>query len=263
MAKTPNNQKRTYTTRLQKGGAVIEDMRVFVRGRCDEGDDGASDNEHMLQNVLGKTTRVRAKDVYCRAFVPRFVNGDPRDAWKLTRPLEDREVASEVLTPLYYWVTARAEPILYDFVADFVLDRSKSHDPGVRVDETTQWITGKLKERKQAWSETVRIKMARGMLAALRDFGILEGKIKKRVAPVYLPVESFAYLAFLLHTLGSDGASLVNHPDWRLHLLSPQAVERMFLDADQNHLLKFEAAGRVYRIEFPAETPEEMADVIS
>jgi len=259
----PQREKQKYTTRLQKGGAVLEDMRALVRGWSGHAEGGKPDHQLILQNVLGKTTRARARDVYQRAFVPRLMKGDPPEAWKLIRPLEDREVDSVVVTPLYYWVTARSEPILYDFVVDFVMARSKSYDPSVRIEELTAWINSRLKERGQEWTETVTLKVARGMLAALRDFGILEGKVKKKVAPIYLPTESFVYLGYVLHELGSDGFGLVNHPDWRLFLLSSQAVERMFLDAHQDHFLRFEAAGRVCRIEFPAKTFEEMADVIA
>jgi len=261
--RTFESRKKVYTSRLQKGGAVLEDMRVLVRGWSGNREEGNSDDQLILQNVLGKTTRARAKDVYRRAYKPRFLKGDPPEAWKFIRLLEDREIESVVLTPIYYWVTARSEPILYDFVADFVMDRSMSHDPRVRIEEVAGWISRRLKERDQEWTETVTLKVARGMLAALRDFGVLEGKAKKKVAPIYLPTESFVYLAYLLHGLGSDGFGLVSHPDWKLYLLSSQAVERMFLEAHQDHLLRFEAAGRVCRIEFPARTPEGMADVIA
>ena len=109
------------------------------------------------------------------------------------------EAAIEILRPVYYWITARSDPLVYDFVLEEILNRSKLLDLSVRVDETVLWMKKKLSERDQSWADTVTLKVARGLLAALRDFGILEGASRKKIAPVYLPVESFAYLAFVIY----------------------------------------------------------------
>ena len=74
--------------------------------------------------------------------------------------------------------------------------------------------------------------------------------------------ESFAYLAFVLFAMGNAGERLVTHPDWQLFLLTPSGVEHLFLEAHQRRFLRYAAAGRIHRIEFVAQTLEEMADVI-
>ena len=253
---------RAFTTRLQKGGAWLDDMRVLVR----EWDDRVltEANEHELAGrVLGKRTRSRASDTYRRAFLPRFIEGDPPKAWKLVRTLEDREVALEIIRPVYYWITARSDKLLYDFVTQELFAASRRHDPHVRINEVARWITSRLEAQNQRWTPTVTLKVARGLLAALRDFGILEGTAKKRISPVYLPVEAFAYIAFCLHELGASGEALVSHRDWRLFLMSPAVSERLFIEASQRRLLQFEAAGKIYRVEFPASTVEEYSDVVA
>jgi len=117
--------------------------------------------------------------------------------------------------------------------------------------------------RGKLWSHTVTTKVAQGVLATLRDFGILEGKVKKRIAPVYVPVESFAYIAFALHQEGASGPHLAQHHDWFLFLFAPLVIEHMFLEADRHGLLRFQAAGKIVRIDFPAHNFEEMADVVA
>ncbi len=261
-SKVKRLQKQLYTSRIQKGGALLEDMRMLVRSWHDGGRAKQRDRV-IVENVLGKKTRARALDIYQEAFVPRFIRGNPPEAWKIVRPLEEREVPMEILRPVYYWITARSDRLLYDFVIDETLARSKSPDLSIRVDETKNWIKKKLTEHGQFWSESVTVRVAQGFLAALRDFGIIEGATKKRVAPIYLPIESFAYLAFCLHELGSSGERLIRHMDWKLFLMEPHVVESLFLDAHQNRLLHYEAAGKIYRIEFFAQNREEMADVIA
>lgn len=253
---------RPYNSRIQKGGALLDDMRLLVRHWHDEASFDEQRQKIILENILGKKTRTRASDVFRRAFAPRFLKGDPPESWRIVRPLEDKDLSLEVLRPIYFWITCRADELLYDFVVDFIFSISKGSDLHIRLDETKNWLKAKLAEKSQTWSEVVILKVARGILAALRDFGLLEGRISKKISPPYLPCESFAYLAFVLHTLGNSGESLVTHNDWQLFLLSPAGVEHLLLEAHQRRFLRYAAAGRIHRIEFDAQTLEEMADVI-
>ena len=249
-----------YNSRLQKGGALFEDMRLLVRNWQESGVNGQHDTV-VAENLLGKHTRARAADTLRRAFLPRFVNGRPPHAWKIVRALEDCNLPVEIIRPIYYWITARTERLLYDFVCVELLQRSKSHVQSITTDEVYSWIASQLATCGKRWSPTVTTKVARGVLATLRDFGVLEGTSKKRIAPVYLPVESFAYIAFALHQEGVSGSHHVEHHDWLLFLCSPPVVEQMFLEADRSGLLCFQAAGKIVRIDFPAASFGEMADV--
>lgn len=209
--------------------------------------------------ILHKATRVRAADTFLRAFKPRFITGNPDNAWKLARAIEERHPPLEVVRPFYYWLTARAEPLLHKFVTTELFERTKSHDPEIRINETASWIRNVVGEKGASWTPTVRLKVARGMLAALRDFGILQGAARKRIAPQHLAIEAFCLIAFCLHELGFQQKSLVRHPDWKLFLLSATAVERLFLEAHQNGWLDYQVAGEIYRIEFDVRNLDEYA----
>lgn len=222
----------------------------------------SKDQAGASQSVLGKKTRARSRDTFVRGFVPRFLHGDPPQAWRIVRCLEDRNTEPEILRPVYYWITARSDRLLYDYVTQELIHAGQSSDRVVRIEETIGWIRRQLKRTHQDWSPTVTVKVARGLLAALRDFRVLEGTRRKRMAPAHLAVESFSYLAFCLHKLGVGGEGLVNHSDWRLFLLTPTLVESLFLNAHQHSFLEFYSAGRVYRIDFPATTHEGYADVL-
>lgn len=246
-----------FTTRLQKGGALLQDMRQMV---CQWTDDFDGEEAYRATNrILHKSTKVRSADTFMRAFKPRFIAGNPRDAWKLARIIEDKHPPIEVVRPFYYWITARAEPLLHRFVTTELIEGAKSHDPEVRISETASWISSTVGEDGKTWTLTVRLKVARGMLAALRDFGILEGAVRKRIAPQHLPLEAFCLVAFCLHQLGSDHKSLVRHRDWKLFLLSQTAVERLFLEAHQNGWLDYQCVGEIYRIEFKSRSLNDYA----
>jgi hypothetical protein len=109
------------------------------------------------------------------------------------------------------------------------------------------------------WSKEVSIRVARGLLAALRDFGVLSGAVKKRIKPMLLLPESFAFIARVRHDLGVLGHAALEDPCWRLFFLGETAVERLFLEAHQRKLLSYLAAGSVIRIEFPGHDLEAYA----
>ncbi len=250
-----------YASRLQKGGALLDDMRVLVRFWREE-PEAEIVEDVIRRNVLGKASRARVRQTLTRAFLPRFVHGRPPDGWKIVRPLEDAAAPREIVTPVYYWLTARSEPFLYDFVCDLLIGHKARGDSLVSTEEAARFIRERLQQMDLKWSRTVTVKVARGLLAALRDFGILTGKAKKRIAATYLPLEAFVHIAF---TLGREGASaerLLHHPDWRLFLLGPSEVEHLFLEAHRHRLLNYQAAGAIVRIEFPTHTLEETAHVI-
>ena len=249
---------KPYNTRIQKGGALLDDMRMLVRSW----EEGTAGTGTEVRHLLGKKTLVRSRDTMVRAFTPRFLQGDPPNAWKVVRLLEDRDAAPEILRPVYYWITARSDRLLYEFVTKELIYIVASGDGSVRIEETAGWISRQIKKTGQEWSPTVTLKVARGMLAALRDFGVLEGGSKKRVAPAHLPMEAFCYIAFWLGQLGHSGENLVGHADWGLFLFRHKNVERLMLEAHQQGLVSFHSAGRIYRVDFPTDDPGDYADVL-
>jgi hypothetical protein len=237
------------TSRLQKGGALLSDMRLIVAAWSDEMAD--KDPIPHLARALPKTTTARVRDTFTRAFRPRFLSGSPPGAWRLARVLEDLEADLQVIREFYYWITARAEAPLYGFATEVIYSLSRSPNREVRIEEAVAWLSSHVRAAGKRWTPTVTKKVARGMLAALRDFGILEGTVRKRIASVSLPPEVFAMIAFCLQDMGITGRQLVKHLDWRLFLLGETGVEHLFLECHQQGWLRFESAGKLARIEFP------------
>jgi len=91
----------------------------------------------------------------------------------------------------------------------------------------------------------------------------LAGAVNKRIAPAYLPTEAFAYVMFYLKQQQPSGAKLIDLPDWKLFFLSHDGVERFLVEAHQQRLLEYHAAGTVIRLTFPVHTLEEYAHVLT
>jgi hypothetical protein len=240
------------TSRIQKGGALLGDMRQLV-SQWDRKPEGIASGR-FVRDVLPKATYARAQDTYTRVFEPRFIAGSPPVAWKLCARIEEFLPANDIARAFYYWITARAEPILYRYVTEELFDQARSGIQSVTSNDVALWIRKITETGGKQWADVVNIKVARAMLAALRDFGVLEGAAKKTISGGHLPLESFCLIAFCLRCIMNDSQEPTAHPDWRLFLLFPKAVERLFLEAHQHDFLHYQAAGAVCRLEFPTET---------
>lgn len=250
----------TINSRLQKGGALLSDMRRLVTA-WSEGSVSA-DPVAFVMKILGKPSLARARDTFTRAYRPRFLKGNPHQAWKLAKVLEDAGVDPETAKAFYFWVTARSEKVLYYYVSDELMAARASGHRLIKVEDAMRWLRARLGANGKEWSPIVTRKVARGMLAALRDFGVLQGTNVKSIAPLHCPLETFALIAFCLHEMGYSGRALLENQDWRLFLYETRDVERALLECHQKGWLGYHAAGAICRIDLPSVTFKEYARVV-
>ena len=214
------------------------------------------------ENVFGKASRSRIEDILA-IFRQRYLE-EPGVVEALVR-LCKAHLAAPVLDRILYFHACRSDRLLHDVATEvlyeFHLDGRKDIYSTDLQSALSQWVA----EGKTAgkWSTYTVERVAQGLLSTLRDFGLLSGAAKKHLAPAFLPLEAFAYIAFYLRERQPSGDKLLKDEEWKLFLLSVQQVERLFLEAHQAGLLEYHAAGSVIRIDFPARSLEEYAGVIA
>ncbi|MFL5626704.1 MAG: BrxA family protein [Ktedonobacteraceae bacterium] len=258
-ANNPSASNKLYTSRIIKAGALLADTKTML-ANWDETLSGAENLARFRrENIFGKASRSRIEDMLA-IFRQRYLITST-SVTKALVTLVQGGFPNEGLDRILYFHAAQADTLLHDIVTEVL---SRFHSVG-KIDVApediragiTQWIAeGRM---ISAWSENTLVRATRELLSTLRDFGILQGAVNKRLAPIYLPVEAFAYLAFYLQQRQPSGERLLDDPEWQLFFLSRHAVERFFLEAHQHHLLEYSAAGSIIRITFPATSIEEYA----
>ena len=218
-----------YSSKIIKAGALISDTKTLLAHWHPS--ETVAENTARLrrENVFGKSSRSRVEDIVA-IFRQRYMD-EPSVTSALARLAQSR-LPSAVLDRLLYFHSARSDRLLFDTVVEIL---QPIHDTGI----------------------------AQGLLATLRDFGVLEGAVKKRITPPFLPDQACAYIAFFLNQHQPSGAKLIEQRDWQLFFLKPEVVERLLFEAHQRDLLEYHVAGTVTRLTFPAKTLEEYADVIA
>ena len=169
-----------FTVNIQKGGAMLDDTRHMIEV-WDDDLDGASNLRRIADaNMLGKASRKRSDDVLIRILGPRFVAPGPEVIPALRALRDDPRVFREAC----YYETTRDEDLLAAFAEGPLYDWYTTGRVGVTVEEVKSWLEALTKDGQlPEWTDTVRTKVARGLLAALRDFGVLSGAVRKEFNP--------------------------------------------------------------------------------
>ncbi len=251
-----------YSSKIIKAGALLPDAKMMLVN-WDEAAGVRANLDRMQQtNLFGKASRSRVEDILV-IFRQRYL-GDP-GLLRALATLAKASLQAESLDRILYFVALRADPLLHDAVTHLLVPLANQGRHEIEIRQIEAWLREQIAAGKtpRPWNGETTTRVARGILATLRDFGILQGVITKRIAPVYLPVDAFSFIAFLLSRAEPSGDRLLHHPEWRTFFLHDRAVERFFLEAHAERLLTYYAAGRVIRIEFPAATIEEYAHALA
>ncbi len=241
---------------------MLADTKLLLENWDQGADVQANLDRAREENLFGKGSRSRIEDILL-VLRQRYLK-DP-EVLKALLALVKSGMPAESLDPVLYFQAAKFDRLLHDLVTEVLVEWSTRSDREVRPWEVQNWVEEQVAagRTEHPWSQAVQRRVVQGLLSALRDFGILEGSVKKQLAYFYLPLDAFAFIALQLHGEGRSGKALVHDPDWRLFLVPEGTVERFFLEAHQEGLLQYYAAGPVVRIDFPAQNLEEYAHVLT
>jgi len=256
------NRSDRYTSKIIKASALLSDTKNLLS----RWNTKVSVRENLARfrhdNLFGKASRSRIEDILA-IFRQRYLT-DESVIRALVALVQDR-FPGQSLDRILYFHTARSDQLLHDTVTEVLLPQKSHGITHIDVDEIQRTLSKWVAEGKTMtkWSEPTIRRVAQGLLATLRDFGVLEGAVNKRIAAIYLPVESFAYIACYLKQEQPSGTKLMDHPDWKLFFLTHEGIERFMVEANQRGLLEYHAAGTVTRLTFPADTLQEFVHVLA
>ena len=268
----PQNKPRTqpartggvlYSSKIIKAGALLGDTKTLL-AHWDESQPVAANLDRIRRdNMFGKASRSRVEDILA-IFRQRYLV-DAAVTKALVTLTKSRFPAAS-LDRILYFHSALADPLLRDAVTELLVPMHAQGDRRCerRANSRMPWPGGWPRARRQPSGRTITIcRVSQELLATLRDFGVLQGAVNKRIAPAHLPIDAFAYLAFYLKQQQPSAAKLIELPDWKLFFLPREGVERFLFEAHQHHLLEYHVAGTVGRLTFPANTLEEYANVLA
>jgi hypothetical protein len=168
---------------------------------------------------------------------------------------------------LCFLFTCRANPILADFVRQVYWPRYANGGTSVSKMDSLQFVSAAVSERRTTlpWSETTVTRVARYLLGACVDFGLL-GVMKTGARPILtfrITPNVASILAHDLHFRGLGDNALLQNPDWGLFGLEADDVLGELKRLSLRGGLIVQSAGGLIQVSWKLKSMEELADGIA
>ncbi|MBN1485981.1 MAG: DUF1819 family protein [Chloroflexia bacterium] len=175
--------------------------------------------------------------------------------------LQDLQVAygysphSNEFVSLLYLHYALSDHLTYDFVTKILWGRRNDAQQIVSPQEILFLLdqAAETQPQIQRWAESTRRKLSTSILTALRDFGVLEGGQKKRLARPLLPLSTAEHILHILTAEGKRGAEVLSNSTWRLFFCSENDVAGHLGRLAQERRIQFERVGDTVVLHTPEE----------
>jgi hypothetical protein len=203
-----------YSSKIIKAGALISDTKMLLSNWDVEATVGENIKRVHRENVFGKSSRSRVEDILA-IFRSRYLI--ERSVTKALVTLVRKKFSPAALDRLFYFHSARADRLLHDAVTEVLFPLREKGLMHVDVRDFQKPLAQWVQDRKTIgdWSEPTIVRIAQGLLSTLRDFGVLQGAVNKKIVTAFFPIESFAYIAFYLKQHQLSGAKVIELPDWK------------------------------------------------
>ena len=248
------------SSRIMKGGALLNESRILVEQWDLSAEPSINLSRIVDENLLAKKSTMRSHDVVSRVLSQRFVEPGAH----VIAALKQLTGHARAFTEACYFESTRSDQLLAAFVEGPLWQWSTEGRIGVAVVDTESWLA-KLASNGELpdWSVEVRTRVARGLLAALRDFGVLKGATRKEFATPSLSPSGFAYVAFRLREQGVVARGLTTSPVWRHWRLQADEIEHLFAETAHLGVLRKSQVGTVVRIDWELESLVEVARAVA
>jgi hypothetical protein len=264
-ATSPTLVSPPYTIAICKGSALLDETRALFRAWQPGEDLSAFDARVRREDILGKTTAYRARDIVRRVFARRFLQPDDRAARQLKRLLEALP-SGAWFSDLCLLYAARADQLLREVTTKLYWPAIDEGRLTVIPDTVVRFLREAQHQGRmqKPWSNAVQVKVARGLLKALTGFGLLREVARgRRETVVYQPTDlALVYLAYDLHASGLTDAGVVEHADWELYGIRRAHRFEVLNRLGGEGWWVAQGAGSVVRITWKHDTLEEAVDAL-
>jgi hypothetical protein len=254
-----------YTIAICKGSALVEETKTLLRAWQPNESIVDFQSRVLSEDLLGRATAYRVKDIVRRVFARRLMVPDIEPALRLKSLLHAGK--ARVVSDLLLLYSARQDDALRDVIVDV-------YWPAVREGQltiTARQVVGFLRHAEangrmtEPWSEQVRLKVARGLLGALVGFGMMREIARGRRETIsFHPSDgALVYLAYDLHFCGLTDAALVGHRDWRVFGLDELDARNALDRIMPTGWGVIQAAGSVVRISWKYNAMEDVVDALA
>jgi hypothetical protein len=158
---------------------------------------------------------------------------------------------SESVTDWLIYYEFSQDKLVYYLTTEFLYSQFHKGTLSIKKEDVIQFLEDSTEDYSvvESWSDNTKLSVAEHYLAAMKNFGLMEGNTTKEFQYVYPPNELVLYVLYSLFDQSvTTSNEVIEHPDWKLLLLSPEDVRERLQDVSPSHV-QYEKRGSVERLE--------------
>jgi hypothetical protein len=256
---------KLYTTQLSAGQGMIDESRMLLDLWQPDMKSSELYQTALDSGYFPNVSARRLRNIVAECFAPRFLVKKNYPAAVL-KNLKNC-LSSTELAQLFFLFTARANPILADFMRGVYWAKYASGQDSISNEDAKNFVVEANQNSKtiRYWSERTIQRMAGYLTGCCADFGMLEKgrKSVRKIMPFRIEPKTMALLAYDLHFSGFGDNAVISHPDWALFGLQKEDLKEEMKRLSLKGFFIIQSAGDVIRIGWSYKSWEELIHVIT
>lgn len=240
-----------YKADLQHAGTAIPETIILLSEYLKHQDWKHLRVSVLKRNLLKKRSSVTASN-FLRAVRRRFfVDHSPLPSADSVAYAMVADMPRVAKSQILYPYVCKADALVEQLVLRLVKPRLEGF---FSSDLTKEDVVNFLREESlshlelRSWADSLTMRWARGFLALLRDFGMMEPAPSNRLSMPLVRVEAFTFFLLGLLQSGFSTVKVMNNPLWDLYFLKKPEIERLLVEAQGRGWIYYSKAGDVVEL---------------
>lgn len=234
---------------IGRHGAYIWETKRILESYIETQDYDAVKEAVLEENLLRKGSERYREDILTEIAARYSIDKQKYTETPLIRVFKQPVGESIQEWVLYYEFSQ--DPLVSLLTTEFLYPEFHKGTLSVRKEDVIGFLDQSESEYPviESWSENTSLSVAEHYLAAMKNFGLLEGSTQKEFRYVYLPEQVVLYVLYSLFEDGTTTAEeVVEHQAWKLLLMDTEDVRDRLHDVSPLHV-RYEKRGSVERLE--------------
>lgn len=238
-----------YSGRLARKGILLEESyRIFA---CWDLHQSLRENITRIRatNPIGAANQAWLREVTA-TISSRFSSGDSLDPLVI---LAKGGLPIDTWKFCLLWHVGSCDGLYSDFVGEFLFPRIADGVAVFTTDDVIPFVRDLVARGTfhESLSDYGIQRLARDLLRAATDFGLLKGTVRREVTHAAIPENAILYALYSLTDRSRSVERLLASERWKLFLLHPPQVEQELLNLHQFRRLHYERAGSIRELSLP------------
>lgn len=244
------NEKIKFKANLQRVGTIIPETLVLLEELNRNKNWNKVKQKALSENILSKKSSTTITGIL-RSVRNRYFDVPELPPLAHLSMFVSSNISEKTKIQALFPYTCKTDPLIECYIRELVKSTINSlTGRELLKDELLAFLENKSKTHLElrSWSEKLKKRWVRGLLALLRDYEFMEPAPHFTLNKPFLITETFAF--FLLNMLfdGNSGIAVINHDIWDLYLMSENDIERNLIETQKKGWINYQKAADMTKI---------------